>query len=260
MREAVSEDVRFVSLMHVNNETGVVNPIEGIGQVLHEKGAVFHTDAVQSLGLYSLNLNEMPLDLMTGSSHKLYGPKGAGFLYVNAGVELGGLIEGGSQERKRRGGTENVAAIVGMAKALDLAVAERRYRVEHIVSLKERLVQGICQVLPRDSFVMNSSDNEEVASPHIVNIAFPPLDGVPLDGEMLILNFDMEGICVSSGSACTSGAIEPSHVLLELGLDADSASAAVRFSIGKDNTPEDIDYTIDCLQEIVVRMRGALHE
>lgn len=255
----LDDDVRLVSLMHVNNETGAINPIEEISHILHERGVVFHSDAVQSVGLYEWDLSKVPIDMVTGSAHKLYGPKGAGFLYVRAGTALHGLIEGGSQERKRRGGTENVAALVGMAKAFDLAVAERESRVEHISMLKKHLVEGIQHVLPGNSFIINTDEESERTAPHIVNIAFPPVNGEPLDGEMLILNFDMEGVCVSSGSACTSGAIEPSHVLLALGLDEATASAAVRFSLGKDNTLEEIDYTIDCLHEIVMRMRGALH-
>lgn len=256
--EALHEDTRLVSLMHVNNETGAVNPVHEIGDLLDEKPVVFHCDAVQSIGLYEWQLANGQVDLLTGSSHKIYGPKGAGFLYVKAGTALRGMIEGGSQERKRRGGTENVAAIVGMAKAFDLAASERAERVEHIRTLRKVLVDGVKAVLPSDSFVINSAEEED-SSPHIVNIAFLPQNEDPLDGEMLILNFDMEGICVSSGSACTSGAIEPSHVLLALGLDENTASAAVRFSLGKDNTKEELEYTIDRLQEIVARMRGSVH-
>lgn len=259
VEDVLDPETRLVSLMHVNNETGGINPIQAIGNVLGHNNMVFHCDAVQSIGLYDWQLEGFPVDIVTGSSHKIYGPKGAGFLYVRGGTELNGLIEGGSQERKRRGGTENVAAIVGMAKALDLAVAERSDRVDHIRNLKQRLMQGIRAVFTEAALVINSLDAPEASAPHIVNIAFPPIGGEVMDGEMLILNFDMEGICVSSGSACTSGAIEPSHVLLAMGLDDATASAAVRFSIGKDNTAEEIDYTIDRLQEIVIRMRGALH-
>ena len=259
VQDMLDDKTRLVSLMHVNNETGGVNPIEAVGYVLAKKNIVFHCDAVQSIGLYDWQLEEFPVDLVTGSSHKIYGPKGAGFLYVKGGAKLHGLIDGGSQERKRRGGTENVAAIVGMAKALDLAVLERSDRVAHIAKLKLRLMEGIRSVFSENAVVINSLQDPEASAPHIVNIAFPPVDGEAMDGEMLILNFDMEGICVSSGSACTSGAIEPSHVLLAMGLDDATASAAVRFSIGKDNTSEEIDYTIDRLQEIVARMRGALH-
>ena len=256
----LSDNVRLVSLMHVNNETGAVNPIRDIGALLQGKGVVFHSDAVQSLGLYELNMSDLPVDMITGSAHKIYGPKGAGFLYVRGGTELRGLIEGGSQERKRRGGTENVAAIVGMAKAFDLAVAERADRVAHITKLKKHLLDGIQQVLAIDSFVLNTSTDVEESAPHIVNVAFPAEGDEPLDGEMLILNFDMEGVCVSSGSACTSGAIEPSHVLLAIGLDEATASAAVRFSLGKDNTIEEVEYAVDRLRDIVLRMRGVVHE
>lgn len=259
VQDMLDDETRLVSLMHVNNETGGVNPIEAVGNILEQNNVVFHCDAVQSIGFYDWQLEKFPIDIMTGSSHKIYGPKGVGFLYVKGGTDLNGLIEGGSQERKRRGGTENVAAIVGMAKAFDLAVAERSDRVAHITMLKQRLMEGVRSVFSETAMVINSLVSPEVSAPHIVNIAFPPVDGEAMDGEMLILNFDMEGICVSSGSACTSGAIEPSHVLLAMGLDEMTASAAVRFSIGKDNTAEEIDYTIDRLKEIVIRMRGALH-
>ena len=256
----LGEDVKLVSLMHVNNETGALNPITDLGRELHNKSVIFHCDAVQSLGHYDWDLSKVHVNLLTGSAHKLYGPKGVGFLYVKAGTSLSTLIEGGAQERKRRGGTENVAAIVGMAKAFDLAASERLERELHLRHLKQKLLNGLRNVLQPGTYVVNSEEGEDISAPHIVNIAFLPIDNEPLDGEMLLLNFDMEGICVSSGSACTSGAIEPSHVLLALGLSEQAASAAVRFSIGKDNTTADIEYTIDRMEEIVVRMRGAFYE
>ena len=256
---AMNDQIGVVSLMYVNNEIGVVNPIDKIGAVAEKNKVLFHCDAVQAVGLYSLDMSAQPIDMLTCSAHKFYGPKGIGFMFVRSGVELQGVIEGGAQERRRRGGTEHVAGIVGMAKALELAVAERNERRRLLEMLKEQLVEGISSILTPGTYAFNSPLDPASGSPHIVNIAFYPQDGVPLDGEMLILNFDMEHICVSSGSACTSGAIEPSHVLSAMGLDEDVASAAIRFSLGKDNTPAEIERTLECLERVVSRMRGTVH-
>ena len=259
VESALIDTVSIVSCMHVNNEVGVLNPVQEIGALLNKKEIVFHCDAVQSLGLYDVLPGPLNIDMMTGSGHKLYGPKGVGFLYVRGGVDIDGLIQGGAQERRRRSGTEHVAGIVGLAKAFELSIAEREHRRDHIQRLRKRLIQGIEGVVTQYEGVFNSSTKDESTAPHIVNVAFPSVQGVPLDGEMLILNFDMEGICVSSGSACTSGAIEPSHVLRAMGRDKATASAAVRFSIGKDNTVAEIDYTVEKMHDIINRMRGAVH-
>ena len=259
LEAVLSDSVSVVSCMYINNEVGAVNPITELGERVQRKPAVFHCDAVQGLGLYDCRPDKLHVDLMTGSGHKIYGPKGVGFLYVRGGVELGGLIDGGAQERRRRSGTEHVAGIVGMAKAMDLSVEERGERRAHITRLRNRLIEGIKNIVSQYGGLLNTSEVDDRAAPHIVNAAFPPQQEVPLDGEMLILNFDMEGICVSSGSACTSGAIEPSHVLQAMGLDGATASAAVRFSIGKDNTEDEIDYALDKMQAILARMRGSVH-
>ncbi len=256
--EALTKDIRLVSLMHANNEVGTLNPVADIARACQTRGILFHCDAVQTSGPQMLSPADLGIDLMSASSHKFYGPKGIGWLYVRPGVELSGLIEGGSQERKRRGGTENVPAIVGMAKAFDLAVEEREARLAHLVSLRKQLIEGLDAILDNGSYVLNTPRPEEASAPHIVNVAFPPVDGVAIDGEMLILNMDMQGICVSSGSACTSGAIEPSHVLLAMGLDQATASAAVRFSLGKDNTPKELDRALDGLDTIIKRMRKTM--
>jgi cysteine desulfurase len=251
----LGDDTRVVSLMHANNEVGVVNPVASIGRFCRDREVYFHCDAVQSAGLFEIRPGESDIDLMSVSAHKFYGPKGVGWLYARSGVELAGVIEGGAQERRRRGGTENVPGIVGMAAAFDLAVEERQSRRAHLVSLRRRLLDGLGSHFESGTFVLNSPEDDANAAPHIVNMAFPPIDGEALDGEMLILNMDMEGVCVSSGSACTSGAIEPSHVLLAMGLDRATASASVRFSVGKDTTPEEIDRALERLQTIVARMR-----
>ena len=249
----LADGITLVSCMHANNEVGVLNDVAHIGARCRDLGLYFHSDVVQTVGWCLPRVDTLHIDLLSASAHKFYGPKGTGFLYVRGGVEVDGLIEGGSQERRRRGGTENVAGIVGMAKALDLAVEERDHRRSHIDNLRARLLEGLSAML--DDYQLMTPAEAELAVPHIVNIAFPPIDGEAMDGEMLILNMDMAGVCVSSGSACTSGAIEPSHVLLSMGWDRETASAAVRFSMGKDTSAEDIDVSVERLGEIVTRMR-----
>lgn len=247
-------EIGLVSLMHVNNEIGTLAPVAELAQVCAERGISFHTDAVQSAGLFRLDVRELGVDLLSLSAHKFYGPKGIGVLYVRAGQDLEPLLQGGSQERRRRGGTENVPAIVGMATALDLATSEAEARLSHLASLQQRLISGLKQIVGA-RMVINTPLGDGEAAPHIVNIAFPPFDGKPVDGEMLLLNLDMEGVSVSAGSACTSGALEPSHVLTAIGLDRYTGSAALRFSLGKDNTEEDIDFAIYKLGLVLTRMQ-----
>lgn len=253
--EALTEQIDLVSLMVVNNEIGTCTSVQAVAEVCRARGVAFHADAVQAAGLIALDVDSLSVDLMTLSGHKMYGPKGVGVLYVRGGLDFHPLVLGGAQERRRRGGTENVAAVVGMAKAMDLARAETEARALHLTMLRDRLRTHLQQALG-EAFVFNTpfDDGAEVA-PHIVNIAFPPQDGQPLDGEMLLLNLDMEGVMASAGSACTSGALEPSHVLLALGRDRDTASASVRFSLGKDNTPDEIDSAVERLATIFQRMR-----
>jgi cysteine desulfurase len=252
---ALREDTALVSLMHVNNEIGSINPITEIASVCHEHGVLFHTDAVQSVGKYPIDVKAMDMDLLSASAHKFYGPKGIGFLYMKAGTPCTPWMEGGSQERKRRGGTLNVPGIIGMAKALELAVSEMDANRIHIESLKDTLVSGI-----KERFGSRVAFNGcmESGSYYIVNISFPMDDEKSLDGEMLLLNLDVEGICVSNGSACTSGAIEPSHVLLALGLVTPTAKSSLRLSLGKNNTAEEIQYTLEKLEMVVDRMTKSL--
>lgn len=245
----------LISLMHGNNETGGLSDVTAIGTHCEARGVLYHTDAVQTAGLYDLQMLVKHVDLMSVSAHKFYGPKGVGCLVITRNAEPATLIEGGAQERRRRGGTENVAGIVGMARALALAVEERKERVRHLRALKQRLVAALAATLDAAHYTLNTSESPDESVPHIVNVSFKPIDGKAVDGEMLILNLDLEGVMVSSGSACTSGAIEPSHVLLGLGLDRNQAAAAVRFSMGKDTTAEDIDYAVDKLGTIIKRMR-----
>lgn len=247
--------VGLISVMHANNEVGTLSPLKEIAAYAKENGALLHTDAVQTVGTYGLKVDALGVDLLSLSGHKLYGPKGVGGLYIRGGVNIQSFVNGGAQERKRRAGTENVAAIVGFALALERAYQFREERFARLSRLQRRLYTGLQQMLG-DVIHFNTPMGEGESAPHIVNLVFHPIDGgKALDGEMLLLNLDMEGIYASSGSACTSGAIEPSHVLLAMGYDAKTAATAVRFSLGKDNTEEEIDYTVDKLSTIYKRMR-----
>lgn len=250
---ALTDRTALVSLMHTNNEIGVQTDIPAVAEVCHEHDVLLHCDAVQAAGLYALHVDDLGVDLLSLSGHKFYGPKGVGVLFVRAGVDLGPLLEGGSQERERRGGTENVPGIVGLAEALERAVAEAEEQRVHLADLQRRLVEGLDAAVPCPH-VLNTPVDEASVAPHVVNVAFPPVDGEAVDGEMLILNLDMSGVLVSAGSACTSGALEPSHVLRTLELDRDTASAAVRFSMGTGTTADDIDYALDQLQSTLERM------
>lgn len=251
----IDDRTALVSLMHANNEIGVRTDVSGIADVCDAHDVLLHCDAVQTAGLLSIDVDDLGVDLLSLSGHKFYGPKGVGALYVRSGVDLGPLVEGGSQERERRGGTENVPGVVGLAAALERAADSADDRVEHLSRLQRRLVEGLAHAVPGD-YVLNTPIDAAPVVPHVVNVAFPP-NGDPIDGEMLILNLDMEGVLVSAGSACTSGAMEPSHVLTALGLDRETASAAVRFSLGAETSEDDVDYALDKLHSILQRMTGS---
>lgn len=255
--DAITAETGLVSIMHTNNELGTYSPVRAIAEVCHQRGVLLHCDAVQAVGLLPVRVDELGVDLLSASAHKFYGPKGIGFLYVRRGVELEPLLYGGKQEQGRRAGTENVAAIVGMARALELAIEEQEARLRHLEQLRRRLIHRLEKALD-NAFVLNSPRDPSQAAPHIVNIAFPPQNGVPVDGEMLLLNLDLEGVCVSSGSACTSGAVEPSHVLEAIGLSRQTARAAVRFSMGWKNTEAEIDRAVEILAAVIARMASML--
>lgn len=243
----------FVAAMYVNNETGAVNdPRRLCGAPSSEIGC-YYADCVQALGYYPLNLTELGIDLASFSAHKIGGPKGIGLLYASPKVELLPMSLGGEQEQGRRAGTENVASIVGFAKAIQIADAERVQRSDHVRALRNKLLQLLTESMD-GSFLLNSSVEVAFSAPHILNIAFPPVDGRPIDGEMLLLNLDIEGVCVSAGSACTSGSMNPSHVLLAAGLDTDTASASIRFSLSHTTTSADIEFAVDKLSRVYKRM------
>jgi cysteine desulfurase len=250
---AIDDRTALVSLMHTNNEIGVQTDIPAVAEVCNTHDVLLHCDAVQAAGLQRLDVDDLGVDLLSISGHKFYGPKGIGVLYVRNGVDLGPLVEGGSQERERRGGTENVPGAIGLAEALERAVEDAEERSARLSTLQQRLIDGLDDAVP-GRYVLNTPIDEAPVAPHVVNVAFPPEED-PLDGEMLILNLDMQGVLVSAGSACTSGALEPSHVLTAIGLDRPTASAAVRFSLGAQTTEADIDYALDTLRSTLDRMR-----
>ncbi|MGG1515842.1 cysteine desulfurase family protein [Paenibacillus oryzisoli] len=246
---AIRPDTALISIMYVNNEVGTVQPIEAIGQLASERGIPFHVDAVQALGKLPIQLGELPVDLMSFSGHKIYGPKGIGALYVSRATKLLPYLLGGSQERKRRAGTENVGAIAGFAKAVELLLPQQAQVSAHAVELRELLLQRLEQQLGTDGFVVNG--DLQMGVPHIVNISFP---GVST--ETLLMNLDLEGVAAASGSACTSGSLEISHVLKAMKLPENVTLSAVRFSFGMGNSKEQIETAAQKIATIVARLRN----
>jgi cysteine desulfurase len=247
LESLLDDTVAVVSVQHVNNETGVVQPIERIAERCAERGVLFHTDAVQSAGRIGLDVQRTPVSLAALSGHKLYAPKGVGACYVAKGVAFEAQAIGGAQERGRRAGTENVAGIVALGLACELARTEMTAEAERLRNLRDRLEQGILAYIP-DTRVNGAGVDR---APHILNVGF---NGA--DGESLILALDLEGVAVSSGSACTAGSLDPSHVLLAMGQSHQEAQSALRFSLGRGNTGADIDRVLNILPAIVQRTRG----
>ena len=243
LREAIGGDTTLVSIMSANNETGTLHPVGEIAAVCRERGALFHSDAIQSFGKVPLAARDF--DALSLAAHKFHGPKGAGLLYLRAGLSIERLQHGGSHENERRAGTENVAAIVGMAHAAELAVRDLDAERARQSALRDRLWQGIRGAFP--AAVMNGDPHARLAN--TLNVSFPGLDG-----ESLLINLDLAGVCASSGSACMVGSIVPSHVLLAMGATAEVARATVRFSLGKGTAAEEIERTIAALPEIFARL------
>ena len=246
VQEALRGDTILVSIMHANNEVGTIQPIEEIGAIVRAHGAFFHTDAVQTAGILDLDVAELNVDLLSLSAHKFYGPKGVGALYVRKGVRLDPLIHGGAQEKRRRAGTENVAGIVGLAKAFELAQAERGEVTRHLIQLRDQLLQGL-QAIPHTK--VNGSLERRL--PNNVNVCFQFIEG-----ESLLLNLDLKGIAGSSGSACTSGSLDPSHVLLAMGLSHEIAHGSLRLTLGRENTQDQVTYVLEEIPIIVERLRA----
>lgn len=246
---AVQDDTVLISVMYVNNEVGTVQPIQEIGQLAAERGILFHVDAVQALGALPITLRELPVDYMSFSAHKINGPQGIGGLYVRNGAPLHPRLHGGLQERGRRAGTENLAGASGFAKAVELAVTGLPEHKQNVLQLRDTLLQELDQLIGRETYTVNG--NAEHFLPSILNLSFP---GVRTD--VMLMNLDMEGIAAASGSACTSGSLEISHVLKAMELPKNILESAIRFSIGLGNTTEEIEYVAQKVETILNRLRN----
>lgn len=244
---AIRADTILISVMFANNEIGTVEPIAEIGKIAHEHGILFHTDAVQAFAQIPINVDECNIDMLSASGHKLNGPKGIGFLYIRKGVKIRSFIHGGAQERRRRAGTENVPGIVGLGKAVGLAASSMEERAQKESSLRDHLISRIESEIP---YCRLNGDRVN-RLPNNVNFSFQFVEG-----ESLLIMLDMKGICASSGSACTSGSLDPSHVLLAIGLPHEIAHGSLRMTLGADTTKEDIDYVVECLKEIIAQLRS----
>ncbi|MFN3966081.1 MAG: cysteine desulfurase NifS [Endomicrobiia bacterium] len=253
VKKAITKETILVTIMHANNEVGTIEPISEIGKVIREISEntnhkiYFHTDAVQSVGKIPVNVKELNVDLLSLSGHKIYGPKGIGAIYIRKGTKIEPLLHGGHHERNRRAGTENVAGIVGLGKAIEIAKENMQKEIEYLTKLRDKLYNGIIEKI--ENVYLNGHPTKRL--PNTLNVCFEFVEG-----ESIILNLDMKGIAVSSGSACTSGSLEPSHVLSAMGVPPAIAQGSIRFSLGKDNTEEDIDYVLEVLPEIVQRLRS----
>ena len=245
--KAIRPDTIFLSVMHANNEMGAIQPVAEIGKLARERGVIFHVDAVQSLGKIPVNVNDLNVDLLTISSHKIYGPKGVGALYIRKGVRVVPRTYGGGQEKKRRSGTENTPGAIGFGKACELVGQRQEEEAARLKDLRDKLLNGI---LDRIDHVKVNGPRDERRLPNNVNVSIEFVEG-----ESLLLSLDMLGIAASSGSACTSGSLDPSHVLLAMGLPHEIAHGSLRFSLGRQNTEEDIDYVLEHLPKIVERLR-----
>ena len=247
LKEAITPETILISIMAANNEIGTFQPIKEIGEIARERGVLFHTDAVQVFGKEPIDVEESKIDMLSASAHKLNGPKGVGFLYIRKGVKIHSFIHGGAQERKRRAGTENVPGIVGFGKATEIAMATMEDRIKKERRLQTYLISRIEQEVP--FAVLNGDRVNRLANN--VNFSFRFIEG-----ESLLIMLDMRGICASSGSACTSGSLDPSHVLLALGLSHELAHGSLRMTLNEETTIEELDYTICAIKEIVQRLRN----
>lgn len=247
LEEAIRPTTILISIMFANNEIGTIEPIAELGAVAKKHGVLFHTDAVQAFGQVPIQVDEMNIDMLSSSGHKLGGPKGIGFLYIRKGVKIRSFIHGGAQERKRRAGTENVPGIVGFGKATELALADMKERTERERTLRDYMIARIEQEIP---YVKLNGDRIK-RLPNNVNFCFRFIEG-----ESMLIMLDMQGICASSGSACTSGSLDPSHVLLAIGLPHEIAHGSLRLTLGAKTTKEEIDRTVDAVKDIVARLRS----
>jgi cysteine desulfurase len=247
VRKAITDKTILISIIHANNEVGTIEPISEIGEIAEETEAYFHTDAVQTVGHIPLNVGKLKVDLLSISAHKFYGPKGVGALYIRKGTKLVPFMQGGEQERRRRAGTENVPAIVGLGRAVELAGQHMDKEAERLAGLRDKLIKGLLEKI--DHTHLNGHPTRRL--PNNVNVS---VDFV--EGESMLLNLDLEGICASTGSACSSASLEPSHVLLALGLSPEQAHGSLRFTLGRENSEEDIERVLEVLPGIIAKLRA----
>ena len=246
VRAAIRPDTILISIMFANNEIGTIEPVAEIGRIAHESGVLFHTDAVQAFGHVPINVDDMHIDMLSASAHKLNGPKGVGLLYIRKGVKIRSFIHGGAQERKRRAGTENIPGIVGFGKAVEIATREMEARAAYESELRDHLICRVLSEIPYSR--LNGHPTERLPGNASFCFRF-------IEGESMLIMLDDKGICGSSGSACTSGSLDPSHVLLAIGLPHEIAHGSLRLTLSHETTLEDIDYAVDQLKEIVAYLR-----
>ncbi len=246
LKNSITDKTILISIMFANNEIGTIQPIKEIGQIAKERGVLFHTDGVQALGNVHIDVKDLNIDLMAMSAHKIYGPKGIGALYIRKGVKLHSILHGGAQEKRRRAGTENMAGIVGFGKAAELARLNLDENINKLTGLRDKLINGVLEKIPYAR--VNGSLEDRLPGNTSICFEF-------IEGESLLLSLDMMGIAGSSGSACTSGSLEPSHVLMAIGLTHEIAHGSLRLSLGYKNTEEDVDYVLETLPKIVDRLR-----
>lgn len=247
LKKSITDKTILITIMYANNEVGTIEPIEEIAKIAKEKGIYFHTDAVQAIGKIPFDVKALVADLVSISAHKIYGPKGVGALYIKKGTKITPQALGGHHEMGKRAGTENVAGIVGFGKAVELAKREIKDEAAKLVSLRDYLYKGITSKIED----VRLNGHPEKRLPNTLNVGFKYLEG-----ESIVLNLDMEGVAVSTGSACTSGSLEPSHVLTAMGVDPAETQGSIRFSLGRDNTKEDMDYVLSVLPPIIKRLRA----
>ncbi|MBU5590941.1 cysteine desulfurase NifS [Clostridium sp. MSJ-4] len=247
LKNAITDKTILVSIMFANNEIGTIQPIKEIGQICRDKKVIFHTDAVQAVGHIPVDVKEMNIDILSLAAHKFYGPKGVGALYIRRGIKIDNLIHGGAQERAKRAGTENVAGIVGLGKALEIAVDKMEENNATLIELRDKLINGLMEI-PHTRLNGPKGDKR---LPGNVNVCFRFIEG-----EGILLSLDDANICASSGSACTSGALDPSHVLLAIGLNHERAHGSLRLSIGDGNSEEEVNYVLNVLPGIIDRLRN----
>lgn len=247
LRNAITDKTILVSIMFANNEIGTIQPIKEIGQICRENKVLFHTDAVQAVGNIPVDVKEMNIDMLSLAAHKIYGPKGIGVLYIKKGIKIDNLIHGGAQEKNRRAGTENIASIVGLGKAIELSQANLEEHMKKLTMLRDKLIDGLLKI----PYTSLNGPRGDKRLPGNVNVRFRFIEG-----ESILLSLDFQGVCASSGSACTSGSLDPSHVLLAIGLPHELAHGSLRLTMGEGSTEEDVDYVLEVTPPIIERLRN----